>query len=679
MLYHRKGHHKPDSALIGRFQKLCGKSFFHGNDDKDKPTTLFSEPNMNGPWEGIRKGTEHSSMDLEYTGSLNGEVPPTLFTLSESLPWVLPQSDDFGLFSSRSGIDTTLHSQSTAELSPKTRFQTEIRPSGAQTDSEYFKQTEPAQFRNSIDHFAPALNGFSPLSHLTHRNSGYEEMDESPNSCIKQPPVRQTQADSQTVSPDALLANQKTTPRPELDQFRFRTVLKAPTAMVGAPGAVPESYLNKGNIYKLQVRDSTPPSPSAETIQYRTFIRISFDGEERRSNPTAYWKLWNENRESKTQSHQQKAMALEYAGRDHAQMQIEQVSLDGFCVTWTSHPDANVHACSIPVQFNFLSTDFTRSKGVKGISVRLCSKTEQVSPAETAREPEICFCKVKLFRDHGAERKQSNDVTSIRKKMERLEQQFNEPPAPELSIKRRKSDMQGARAFRYSKQALKRQDVWPPNVNNPSQMEFQDHIRSKIDTLQRELESTCSESYLCLRGDSTDDPDLYPIFSLDETASQKRISTGSASSYGASPRSDSMSSHGSSPEHTVESLPDFIRPGRSTISSPRDNQYHRGTPVACFFTLLSSHEPSSDQHYRAIYLAGRTVHELVEKISEKYLLKPTRILRVLYIKQSGLEVLVDDDFVREMAESQAMGVEIVSLPDPGLTASDAVCEIRLTY
>lgn len=101
--------------------------------------------------------------------------------------------------------------------------------------------------------------------------------------------------------------------------------------------------------------------------------------------------------------------------------------------------------------------------------------------------------------------------------------------------------------------------------------------------------------------------------------------------------------------------------------------------VTCFFTLLSSNIPSSDRHLRAIYLTERTVYELAEKISEKYIVKSTSISRILYINRSGLEVLVDDYFVRETAEGQAMGVEIDPIPCHGMITSDAVYGIRLRY
>lgn len=59
-------------------------------------------------------------------------------------------------------------------------------------------------------------------------------------------------------------------------------------------------------------------------------------------------------------------------------------------------------SCSLNVRFNFLSKDFSYSKGVKGASLRLCVKTETATIA--SNNPELSFYTVKLFRDHGAER-----------------------------------------------------------------------------------------------------------------------------------------------------------------------------------------------------------------------------------------------------------------------------------
>jgi hypothetical protein len=63
----------------------------------------------------------------------------------------------------------------------------------------------------------------------------------------------------------------------------------------------------------------------------------------------------------------------------------------------------------ILLKFNFVSTDFTRVKGVKGVPVRLCIKTEMLQSNDRNKtvinEPERCYSLVKVLRDHGAERK----------------------------------------------------------------------------------------------------------------------------------------------------------------------------------------------------------------------------------------------------------------------------------
>lgn len=65
--------------------------------------------------------------------------------------------------------------------------------------------------------------------------------------------------------------------------------------MVAKESNLPVSYLNKGQKYKVTLVDPTPPMTNSDVIQYRTFVRISFDDEEQRTNPAACWQLWKEN------------------------------------------------------------------------------------------------------------------------------------------------------------------------------------------------------------------------------------------------------------------------------------------------------------------------------------------------------------------------------------------------
>ena len=101
--------------------------------------------------------------------------------------------------------------------------------------------------------------------------------------------------------------------------------------MVKHPREVPVSYLNKGQAYNLLVADSNPPMMGSEPLQYRTFVRISFEEDEQRSKSAACWQLWKEGRGT-SEAHQRggKLLAVEYVdplqgGDDqkHRHMQIE--------------------------------------------------------------------------------------------------------------------------------------------------------------------------------------------------------------------------------------------------------------------------------------------------------------------------------------------------------------------
>lgn len=308
--------------------------------------------------------------------------------------------------------------------------------------------------------------------------------------------------------------------------FRYNVTLRAPTAMVKHAREIPISYLNKGQAYNLTVIDSSPPMVSSEPIQYRTFIRVSFEEEEQRTKPAACWQLWKEGR-GLNEAHQRggKLLAVEYVdplqggGDDHKnrQVQIEQTSFDGFCITWTVNPSTGASDCTIPVRFNFLSTDFSHSKGVKGIPVRLCAKTELVSPGEesgVSREAEVCYCKVKLFRDHGAERKLSNDVAHVKKTIEKLKQQIAQAEMGGGFGKRKRGSNASSTLKSLDRQKLaKHKRTWSMSSQDGQQekLSLEDDLQSKLAMMQEMFSSTRNVSVLALRGDEEDDPDLYPV------------------------------------------------------------------------------------------------------------------------------------------------------------------------
>lgn len=280
--------------------------------------------------------------------------------------------------------------------------------------------------------------------------------------------------------------------------------------MVGDSKEAPESYLNKGQIYHLRLVDTTPPRPIAETTRYRTFVRVSFKEQEQRVNAEAYWRLWKDSRGlAESDKRDSELRAVEYAGQDGPQMQVEQEFLDCFSVTWTMNPATGLNECNIPVRFNFLSTDFTLAKGVKGISVRLCAKTDQLNNLEAPYQPEICFCNIRVFRDHGAERKLSNDITNVQKRIQKLTEQvgktvLHEPP------KKRKRGSVAAKNGNELKGSDQTEHGWSMDPGGDAAADpHSNRLQSKLTNLRTMLFSSCSESVLSLRGGKEDDPEVH--------------------------------------------------------------------------------------------------------------------------------------------------------------------------
>lgn len=356
------------------------------------------------------------------------------------------------------------------------------------------------------------------------------------------------------------------------EHFRFHVTLNAPTAMVRHSDEIPVTYLNKGQTYTINVVDTMPPAFPAGIARYRTFIRISFQDEGQRQRAATCWQLWKEGRGT-NEAHQRggKLQAVEYVSastgadedKKRGRVDIDTASFDGFSVMWIPVPGS--FETTISLRFNFLSTDFSHSKGVKGIPVRLCAKSEMItsgSPQSSNDQPEVCYCKVKLFRDHGAERKLANDILHVKKTIDKLKQQADSPDELGSSGKKRKDSLASNKSSTADGgkpgKALKHKRTW--SVSSASSIggsrPTDDDIHQKLCALQDMFTSTRPVSILHLRGDEQDDPDLHPVHlpgdtqeGLDESwirrpSATSMMSSASASSFvSPSPSSASLPSH----------------------------------------------------------------------------------------------------------------------------------------
>ncbi|KAH7325066.1 CP2 transcription factor-domain-containing protein [Stachybotrys elegans] len=595
-----------------------------------------------------------------------------------------------------------------------------------------FQALQPHQFHhfNPFVQAPPPQPTFAPSS-FVHQDTGYETMDQDGSPIDSDgADKRMTSIDSafHTASPvaGALQARHLGGMHmnhglpPSAEKFRFHSTLNAPTAMIKQADEIPVTYLNKGQAYSLTICDTNATIPIAPGTKYRTFVRISFEDEQQRQKPGVCWSLWKEGRGT-NEAHQRggKLQAVEYVeagqpaeGDDkRTRVELEYYSFDGFSVIWTpglnGSPEVN-----IAVRFNFLSTDFSHSKGVKGIPVRLCAKTspfptDQSQPAADAN-PEICFCKVKLFRDHGAERKLSNDVAHVKKSIDKLKQQIAQAESgmKDFGKRKRSSGMPKPSDPQRPGKAPKHKRTWSMSSTSSAnggsgRLTVEEDLAVKLQTLQDMFTSTRPVSVLYLRGEEQDDPDLHPVAMPGDMSPPRKVdsaregpnwqarssrSSVTGSIISPSPSSVSLASQVSAVGagghwQNFDSVAEGSRKGSdqpTKVSKTDDDGNLSGwiealgvdhsyrppaerspRPIACFYVKKrGGAETEKAEYYRALYLTQRNLQELNDRIAIKWGLDSSRIIKTIHVLQSGLEVEVDDDVVRELKEGQDIILEV---------------------
>ncbi|KAI9320824.1 CP2 transcription factor-domain-containing protein [Dichotomocladium elegans] len=213
---------------------------------------------------------------------------------------------------------------------------------------------------------------------------------------------------SASVGP--VLTNQ---PNSSVQLLRFNIILQASTAATQISEGSPTTYLNRGQAYAIHLQDTCEQDMTMRS----TFI-IMFHEPSHRKVALNYWKFWLSQQKNPSVA---RAIVLDQeqsAGIHNVQFpSFDRVEFD-----WNGRVGAK-----LSVRFNCLSTDFSRIKGVKGIPLRAQMETKLFGGAGTSGPPgsvqeyvEQCYCKIKLFRDKGAERKNKDDAKQIVKHLERV-------------------------------------------------------------------------------------------------------------------------------------------------------------------------------------------------------------------------------------------------------------------
>ncbi|KAJ5351047.1 CP2 transcription factor [Penicillium brevicompactum] len=734
MFNNRQNSQKPDGEFITRFQQAFSDIVPRRDSRGEHDGTNGGDPMM------IQRQADNSDMKMEShdvkfsVNPNNDRTPRNMHELGLTPSWMEPGSYSMmplanqhpGFYTPNSGgMGAIFHNQA-GDLHTPTGMHliTPLSLSGVSAAN----HPHASGFEPFNPHFLNAMNELNPYpqqssyapSAFMHRDAGYDVMDDTmDNSSFND--VHADTASNITASTDFSTheSGGGDMSYAKGDKFRFNSSLRAPTAMVKNKKEIPITYLNKGQAYNLSILDSCPPMGTQEPVRYRTCVRVSFEEPEQRAKPSTCWQLWKEGRGT-SEAHQRggKLLAVEYVdplqgGGDvhkHRQVQVESMSVDGFCVTWTANPATGISDCHIPVRFNFLSTDFSHSKGVKGIPVRLCAKTELISPGEetgVSREMEMSYCKVKLFRDHGAERKLSNDIAHVKKTIEKLKQQVSQAEMGGGFGKRKRgnNNSSSAKSNDRSMKPASHKRTWSMGSDDgpPEKISLEDDLQSKLSMMQEMFSSTRPVSILGLRGEEADDPDLYPIKLDGNTVRFERMSRHNTSDMNSvesmipSPANTNTSSSNSPPSLPTRSAKHLstIKRNPSYEGVPRgfldavgiDKLYQppvevRPKPIACFYVRCPTLDQNPKECYRAIYLSERTVRDLLKQIFESSDIDPSCVAHVMRVNEKGLRITVDDNVVRELPEGQDMIIDISEASGPGESASGTSgpsLDLKLNY
>ena len=68
-----------------------------------------------------------------------------------------------------------------------------------------------------------------------------------------------------------------------------------------------------------------------------------------------------------------------------------------------------------------------------------------------------------------------------------------------------------------------------------------------------------------------------------------------------------------------------------------------------------------DKFYRAVYLMQRSLRDFVAGVAAKSDLNSSQVVRAVHVNQTGLNILLDDEMVRELPEGQDMTAEFHAL------------------
>ncbi|KAI8075369.1 CP2 transcription factor-domain-containing protein [Gilbertella persicaria] len=348
-------------------------------------------------------------------------------------------------------------------------------------------------------------------------------------------------------------------------------------------------------------------------------VSITFHDESHRVSATDYWKFWLTQQKD---SEEARAIELDLTRSSGAQA-VEGRMFDRVSFKWNGRMGASVH-----VRFNCLSTDFSRIKGVKGIPLRLQIKSEQPPSDQDIRFSQFfvekTYCRIKLFRDKGAERKNKDDAKHIERQLEKLRGKNGEPHPLWL-------------AYSPTLPITLFKEIVPPEEDDiqPSYHSVLDN-RSLLQQQQQQSHMVSPSSSALL----LPPPPLPSIGAPNMKRSYSSFSASQAEYPNYQPSFSNLA---------LDIDPSYVPQRRRRIAK---------------LSLLVKFE--SSEVYRAVYLEHLTLKEFTDKIKQRMeIQKPiSNVYRKTMAKdKKPIIVKVDDEVIQDLKEEQDIHIETEDNPE----------------
>ncbi|RKP39333.1 CP2 transcription factor-domain-containing protein [Dimargaris cristalligena] len=177
------------------------------------------------------------------------------------------------------------------------------------------------------------------------------------------------------------------------DYIKFRSYLETKISPSCRKDEPTITYINRGQTYMMS--HSHEPS---QNIIYKTQLIIAFHDDHHRQEAAKLWRVWAEKQPNPMNP---KAVEIDASSSYNITI-IDDSQFDRVTFNWSGTDVAR-----LSIRFNFLSTDFTNLKGIKGIPLRLVALNVHSGGSDS--NAECYYTLLKSFRDKGAERKYKDE------------------------------------------------------------------------------------------------------------------------------------------------------------------------------------------------------------------------------------------------------------------------------